>query len=324
MNVIHKIIWNANRRTWIAVAETVRGRSRSGKGKKLRAMTALVPLGIVILTGEPAFANYTSDVFSGTVYNESIDDGGVQLVDCQYAGMCGTAISTTISWGTQTIRSTVGDYNAASGTILRGTSYLGVPPQYAVQNVYNGSAYDTVVMDNGVLNVYGGKVEYATVTNAYDRRNADGVMNVSGGSVSNARIWGGRQYVYAGNVDYTDIGDGGVQVVSGGNVSGTTIEQGLQQVLGGTVVGTTINNGGVSQVLNGGVTRSMVINAGGLQVVSAGGIASDAKINNGGTLSVSAGGTATAVTQNAGGALVANTDTNVTGTNALGAFSIDA
>ncbi|MEJ1269056.1 AIDA repeat-containing protein [Pantoea ananatis] len=148
----------------------------------------------------------------------------------------------------------------------------------------------------------------------------------SDGSASGTVLSGGSQTIYSGgSVTSTTVNSGGNQYIySGGSATVTTVNSGGNQHVssGGSASNTTVNSGGNQYIYSGGSATVTTVNSGGNQHVSSGGSASNTTVSSGGTLWVDSGASADSVTQLSGGALQTTTRATLSGTNALGAFSV--
>lgn len=121
----------------------------------------------------------------------------------------------------------------------------------------------------------------------------------------------------------TQNSGGALQTYTGATVSGTNA-LGDFSVSDGQATDLLLENGGILYVQAGGNASGSVIGQNGTQYVSNGGSAVSTALNSGGTLVVYNGGLALTVAQSSGGALQTYTGATVSGTNALGDFSVSA
>ena len=276
----------------------------------------------------------------------NVNSGGTAASVTQTSGgALQTTTDATVS-GTNALGAFSVSGGQASNVLLENGGYL---------NVQNGqSADNTTIRLGGALQVYNGGTATQVVQSSggalqtYTRAtvsgtNALGTFSVSNGLAQNLLLEnGGSLYVESGDsaVSITLNSNGTLTVYQGGTATDVAQSSGgaLRAYTGATVSGTNtlgafsindgqannllLENGGFLVVETGHSASDSVINWGGTEYVQSGGLAVSTTVNSGGVLNVVEGGTATNVTQNSGGALQTYTGATVSGTNALGAFSV--
>ncbi|MFK0090914.1 AIDA repeat-containing protein, partial [Pseudomonas sp. NPDC090755] len=263
-------------------------------------------------------------VSGGIASNSIIQDGGVQAV-----GSGGELRGATVnSGGTQLVQSN----GVAGHSVINGDGAQVVDGDAAIvsdttinsggqQSILNGLANTTIINDGG-LQVVDGEAASASETTI----NVGGKQSLVNGSASATIINGGLQAVdgtFAHAVDAT-INNGGQQKIRNGWTHKTTINEGGLQVLdNGYATESIINSGGQQQIF-GGQAHATTVNDRGLQVVYDGGTSEGTTLRSGGKLLAGVGSYSSLVNQEVGGILVASTDANVSGTNSLGSFYINA
>lgn len=283
----------------------------------------------------------------GIATDTTVNSGGGQSVHGQASG-------TMLDGGTQWVHSG----GITSGTIINkdGTQLVKAGAQ-ATGTVVNtgaqggpdaenddgqwvaGTATDTTINTDGRQIIAVGGLATGTVIKA------GGDQSVQG-SANNTRLDGGNQYVHAGaSATDTVINVGGWQVVkSGATADNTTVNTDgkLQVNAGGSAANVTQNAGGAlvtntSATVSGTnslgdfsvdaatakATNVLLENGGRLDVLG-NGSADTTTVNQGGILAVATGGKAENIVMHDGGVLIADTGATVSGTNASGAFGIDA
>lgn len=336
LNTSYRLVWNEVLGAFVVVSELAKA-----KGKRSTAVLALAVAGLVAspaALADDAPGNISTIAAGDVVNNAVISNHDTQQVS-------GTANNTVINTGQE-----YGDDDEANigGQFIQvgGVANQTTINDNGLQGVLaGGSATDTTVSSGGGQSVHGQATD--TVLNGGTQWVHSGgsvsgtVINEGGyqlvkagaqatGTVVNTGAQGGPdaensdgQWV-AGTATDTTINTNGRQIIAaGGLATGTVIKAGGDQSVHGSA-NTTRLDGGNQYVHAGASATDTVINAGGWQVVKSGATADNTTVNTDGKLQVNAGGAATNVTQNAGGALVTNTSANVSGTNSLGDFSVDA
>ncbi|EBE9510369.1 autotransporter outer membrane beta-barrel domain-containing protein, partial [Salmonella enterica] len=263
------------------------------------------------------------NVSSGAVANSTtLNSGGTQLVS---AG--GSASGTIINAGAQTVNngghalntavSSGGFQRVSAGGVATGTTIT----NGGNQNIYvSGNVINTEINSGGKQTVYSGGAAISSVIMD------GGLLNVSGGGVSAASVFtNGRLYAFSGNVNGTILNQGGRQFIYSGAAAINTVagNEGREYILsGGQASKTVLNSGALQSVSSGGRATGTTINAGGVQIVYGGGVATGSLVQNGGLLRVDDQGQALDISLSNGGGIITSTGATVTGTNALGAFSI--
>lgn len=145
MNRNHRTVWNESTRSWTAVSELAKGRTK-GNGKAKKNVVAAMMLLTLHSQLMPLAHAYTPSVSGTTVNNETLNAGESQSV---LSG--GIANSTTVnSSGSQTVL----DGGVTNGTIVNGNGTQGVST--------GGVANSTTVNTGGTLFVNNGAVASGT------------------------------------------------------------------------------------------------------------------------------------------------------------------
>ncbi|EJK3498871.1 autotransporter outer membrane beta-barrel domain-containing protein, partial [Salmonella enterica] len=234
----------------------------------------------------------------------AIVNGGVQTV-----ANGGNTLNTVVNSG--------GFQRVSAGGVVTGTTLT----NGGNQNVsVGGNALKTEINAGGKQTVYSGGV----ATSSYIM--GSGVLNVSGGFVSAASVFmSGRLNAFSGKIDGTQLNQGGRQFIYSGTTVSNTVagNEGREYILsGGQASKTVLNSGALQSVSSGGGASETIINDGGVQIVYGGGVATGSLVQNGGLLRVDDQGQALDVSISKGGNIITSTGATVTGTNALGSFSI--
>lgn len=268
---------------------------------------ALVTTTNATVTGSNSLGTFFIDGSTKTANNVLLENGGSLIVNA-----AASATSTTINLGgmltvvaggvaTGVTQNSGGALNATTNTAVSGTNTLG---NFSI-NSATKTASGVLLESTGALLIVssGGQAFSTTLKNS-------GVQNInSGGSTSNTQIMvGGRE-----------------NVLSGGTASGNLIQDGgvLNVATGASALGVTQQAGGIisASVATGGSTMTG-INALGSNFSINGGTANNFVIASGGLLFAGAGTTTTNLTQQQGGGINVNMSANISGTNALGAFTV--
>jgi antigen 43 len=336
LNTSYRLVWNEVLGAFVVVSELAKT-----KGKRSGAVLALAVAGLLaspaVLADDPP--GNTSIIVAGDVVNNAvITNHDTQLV----SGVANnTVINTGLEHGEDDEANSGGQFVQAGGVanhttvnvnglqgILAGGSATETTVKSGGGQSVHGQASDTT-LDGGTQWVHSGGITSGTIINK------DGAQLVkagaqASGTVVNTGAQGGPdaensdgQWVAGTATDTTINNDGRQIIAAGGLATGTVIKAGGDQSVHGHAQHTRLDGG--NQYVHSGATASdTVINANGWQVVKDGATADHTTVNNSGKLQVNVGGTATDVTMNAGGALVTSTAANVSGTNSLGNFSVDA
>ena len=271
-------------------------------------------------------------VASSTLVNSS----GTQYV-------YGSAISTVVyAGGTQYVQSG----GIADATQVEGGNQFVSAGGSATNSVVNsggqlnayGSVTSATLNDEGRMFVYSGASAHSTLVNSGGAEivasgglstaatvNSSGYQTIYAGSEAvSATVSGGMQQVLdSATATSTILTSGGVQYISsGGTANGTVINNHTAQGVGGTANSASVAAGGSQYVYAGGSANWTTVTNNGFMNVQSGGSASGAIIEAGGALYANEGSIATDIVQAAGATLKTRTNTTLSGTNALGAFSI--
>lgn len=361
MNKAYRIVWSAARQAWVVASERAGCGGRPPMAVK-RIVGTLLLMGMAGTAAATTYDGTTVSSGSLTLNNGDIannisvisggnvnvNNGG--LVTSSNVGngvnlsnivvsSGGSAVSTIVN---SSGRQYVNSGGSATGTILNGGSeiiYVGAHVSgstvnsRAQQEVY-GNVTSTTVNNGGSLLVLGGTTQSTHVTSGGLEYVISGTSEsalidawgtqtiYSGANAVSAVIAGGTQRVSGSAID-TTVKSGGVQYVSsGGSSTGTIIEANASQGIYGTATSTQVNSGGAEYVYSGGSASLTTVKDAAYMQIFTGGSASQATINSGGTLYAFEGANATDLVINAGGRLNTFTGATLSGTNALGEFSI--
>ncbi|MEW7314022.1 AIDA repeat-containing protein [Buttiauxella gaviniae] len=283
----------------------------------------------------------------GSATDTTVNSGGGQSVH-------GQASDTTLDGGTQWVHSggitsgTIINKDGtqlvkagalATGTVVNTGAQGGPDAENSDGQWVAGNATDTTINENGRQIIATGGLATGTVIKA------GGDQSVHG-HAQHTRLDGGNQYVHAGaTASDTVINANGWQVVKDGATADHTMVNNsgkLQVNAGGTANDVTMNAGGAlvtSTAATVSGTNSLgdfsvdaatasasnvLLENGGRLDVLGNGSADTTTVNQGGVLAVASGGKAQNIVMNDGGVLIADTGATVSGTNASGAFGIDA
>lgn len=268
----------------------------------------------------------------GTAIGTVLNAGGWQFLQGN-----GTAVDTLINAnGYQEV-----NYDStATGTVVGDRAAQGVISGGHAINTTLGAVSDTPLKYGAyqVVLSAGSLAENTTINNGGVQQVAEGGLAVNS-SVNN----GGRLELLVKNTFYQNDVDTGIPAV-GGIAKGVNVASGglIYAGVGTTATEVTIQSGGKLQASTGatvmgtnslgrfsidaatGHASHVLLDKGGRLDVLENGTADNTTVNNGGILAVENGGQAYNTVMNAGGVLIADTQAVVSGTNALGAFSIDA
>lgn len=231
--------------------------------------------------------------------------------------------------------------STATGTVVGDRAAQGVISGGHAINTTLGVASDTPLKYGAyqVVLSAGSLAENTTINNGGVQQVAEGGQAVN--SVVNN---GGRLELLLKNTFYQNDVEVDSGTVVGGTAKGVNVAPGglIYAGVGTTATEVVIQSGGKLQASTGatvmgtnslgrfsidaatGHASHVLLDKGGRLDVLENGTADNTTVNNGGILAVENGGQAYNTVMNAGGVLIADTHAIVSGTNALGAFSIDA
>lgn len=307
----------ANNGDTIKVYGTTNNTIVNSNGKEIIYTTGLTNSGIANNT----IVNSGGDqiVSGGVAYNTQIKLGGTQHVS--YGGR---AVSAVVSGGgVQFVKGI-----AQNTTLQKGWQEI----------ESNGSAYNTIIQDNGLQHIYsGGQAFYTTISSGAQGIASAGLATftniqqgtqiiLSGGSATLTSVYAGGSQVInsSGRASYTTL-EGGTQIISDGGIATSTVlnSGNLNISLGGSAINVVQNSGNINADIVGGLTNNtyvsginqsgvdfslangvadnFILNENGTQNISNGGVANNTELNSGGVQYISTGGTANSTTINNGG-----------------------